>query len=151
MVFEIRGFTANRIWSHRQSFARGRCAHFFMTESERSIMASWECSTVTFNLRCEITRCYCKPDRTSSWFHRQGALHSILHDGFWKSEHDSMIMFHGNFLSGMHSFRDNEVLLLTGYDIIVSLPSRGTAHTFSRRFLKKRPWFLIVFYSNVLT
>jgi len=50
----------------------------------------------------EITRFYCKPDMTSSWFLRQGALYAILHDGFWKSNHDFLIAFHSYFLSGMH-------------------------------------------------
>jgi len=52
---------------------------------------------------------------TSSWFLRQGALHAILHDGFWKSAYNFLIAFHNNFLSGMHGFRDNEVLLQAGW------------------------------------
>jgi len=67
----------------------------------------------------EITRFYCKADMTSSWFLRYGALHEIFHDGFWKSDRGFLIAFHSNFLSGMHSFRDNEVLLQDGYDVIV--------------------------------
>jgi len=38
-----------------------------------------------------------------------GALQAIFYDGFGKSEHDFLIVFYSNFLSGMHSFRDNEV------------------------------------------
>jgi len=53
----------------------------------------------------------------------QGALHALFHDVFWKSDHNFRIMFHSNFLSGMLGFRDNEVLLQAGYDVIViSLP-----------------------------
>jgi len=88
----------------------------------------------------EITRFYCKPDMTSSRFLRQGSLHAILHDGFWKSEHDFLMAFHSNFLSVMHGFRDNEVLLLTGYDFIVDPPPGGRCTTFSGRILKERPW-----------
>jgi len=31
---------------------------------------------------------------TSSWFLRQGSLHAILHNGFWKSDYDFLIAFH---------------------------------------------------------
>jgi len=81
-----------------------------------------------FYLRCtvsEITRLYCKPDMTSSWFLRQGSLHAILHEGFWKSDHNLLITFHSNVLSAMHGFRDNKVLLPNGYDAIVSPPPGG--------------------------
>jgi len=67
---------------------------------------------------------------TSSWFLNQGALYAILHDGFWKSDHDFRIAFHSNFLSGMHGFRDNEVLLQAGHDVIVISPPEGAAHNF---------------------
>jgi len=56
----------------------------------------------------EKTRFYLKADMTSSWLFRQGALHAILHDGLQKSDHDFLIAFHCNFLSGMHGFRANE-------------------------------------------
>jgi len=78
---------------------------------------------------------------TSSWFFRQGALQAILHDGFWKSDYDILIAFHGNFLSGMHGFRENEVLVQAGYDVIViSLPG-GASGDSSWRILKKRLWY----------
>jgi len=38
-----------------------------------------------------------------------GVTSAILHNGFWKSDHDFSIAFHSNYLSGMHGFRDNEV------------------------------------------
>jgi len=36
-------------------------------------------------------------DMTSSWFLRQGALHAIFHDGFWKSDHDFQLVVNVNF------------------------------------------------------
>jgi len=68
---------------------------------------------------------FCKSDITSSWFRRQGALQAIFHDGFRKSAYDFLIAFHSNFLYGMHGFRDNEVLLPTGNDVIVISPLGG--------------------------
>jgi len=76
---------------------------------------------------------------TSSWFLRQGALNTIFHDGFWKTDHDFRIAFHSDFLSAMHGFQDNEVLLQTGYDIIVISPPGGAPRNFSWRILKERP------------
>jgi len=46
-------------------------------------------------------------------------------------DHDFLIAFHINFLSGMHDFRDNEVLLPTGYDVIVSPALGGVSGDFS--------------------
>jgi len=34
-----------------------------------------------------------------------------------KDDYDFLIAFHSNFVSGMHGFRDNEVLLPNGYDV----------------------------------
>jgi len=42
-----------------------------------------------------------------------------------------MIVINSNFLSGMHGFRDNEILLLTGYDVIVISPLEGVSGDFS--------------------
>jgi len=39
--------------------------------------------------------------------------------------HDFYIVFYSNFLSGMHGFRDNEVLFKAGYDVIVISPTGG--------------------------
>jgi len=47
----------------------------------------------------EKTRCYCQPDMTSSSVLRQEALHSHVHEGFWRSDHDFLIEFLSNFLS----------------------------------------------------
>jgi len=38
--------------------------------------------------------------------------------------------FLSNFLSGMHGYRDNEVLLQAGYDVIVISPPAGAARNF---------------------
>jgi len=75
---------------------------------------------------------------TSSWFLRQVSFHAILHDGFWKSDHDFLIAFCSNFLSGMHGFRDYEVLLQDGYDDIVISPPGGVSRYFTWRILKGR-------------
>jgi len=63
---------------------------------------------------------------TSSWFIRLGALQMIIQNGFWKSEHDFLIVIQSNFLFVMYGFRDNEVLLQARYDVIV-IPSLGGA------------------------
>jgi len=46
----------------------------------------------------EITRSYCQPDMTSSSVLRQGALHALFHDGFWKSDHVFLILIHCTFI-----------------------------------------------------
>jgi len=121
----------------------GASGDFFMTNSERATMTSSYWSIVTFYVLCmvsEITRFYCKLDMTSWWFLRQGTPQAIFHDGFWKSDNDFLIAFRSNFLSGMHGFRDNEVLLQAGYDVIVNSPLGGAPSDFSWRILKERPW-----------
>jgi len=85
-------------------------------------------------------RFHCKPDMTLSWFLRLRALQVIFYDGFWKSDHDFLIAFHSNLSSGMHGFRDNEVLLKGEYDVnMISSPS-GASDDYSGRILKKRAW-----------
>jgi len=59
-----------------------------------------------------------------------GAFRAIFHDGFCKSDHDFPIAFHSDFLSAMHGLRENEVLLPTGNDVIVSPPPRGASGDF---------------------
>jgi len=39
-------------------------------------------------------------------------------------------VFHSNFLSGMHSLRNNEVLLQAECDVIVISPPGGASHWF---------------------
>jgi len=60
-----------------------------------------------------------------------GALQAIFHDEFGKSDHYFLIVLHSNFLSGMHGFRDNVVLLPTGYDVIISPTLGGVSGDFS--------------------
>jgi len=69
-----------------------------------------------------------------------GVFHAIFHDGFWNSDHDFLIAFHNNFLSGMHGFRDNEALLQAGYDVIVISPPEGAPRDYSSRILKEWTW-----------
>jgi len=68
-------------------------------------------------------------------------LQAIFHDGFWKNDHDLLIAFYSNFVSGMHGFWDNEVLLPSEYDVIVISPLGGISHRFCWRNLKERPKF----------
>jgi len=42
-----------------------------------------------------------------------------------------MIEIHSNLLWGMHVFRDNEVFLQTGYDVIVISPLGGVSGVIS--------------------
>jgi len=92
----------------------------------------------------EITRFYCKPDITSSWFLRQGALY-----GFWRSDHDFLTAFHSNVLSAMHGFQDNEVLLQSRCDIIAISPPGGRSTQFlDCRFWKGDPDFISVLHCN---
>jgi len=56
-------------------------------------------------------------------------------EGFWKIDHDFLIAFLYNFLSGMHGFRDNEVLLPTENEVIVLFPLVGVSHSFCWRNL----------------
>jgi len=112
----------------------GALGDFFMTNHVRANMTSRKRSIVTFCLGCmvsEITMFYDKPNMTTSWFLRQGALHAICLNGFWKIDHDLLIAFHCNFFSGMHGFRDNEVLLQTGYEVIVISPLGDVSGDFS--------------------
>jgi len=81
---------------------------------------------------------------TSSWFLCLGELQTIIHDGFWKSEHDFLISFHSNFFSWMHGFRDNEVLLPNGNDVIVISALWVVSHRFCWQDLKWHPSFLIM-------
>jgi len=94
---------------------------------------------------------FCKPDMTSSWFGSQGALHAIFHDGFWKSDHNFLIVFHSNFVSEMLGFWDNMVLLQAGYDVIMISSPRGASDDYSGRIWKSDHDFLIVFHSNFLS
>jgi len=67
---------------------------------------------------------------TSSSVLRQGALHAIFYDGFWKSDHDFPIASHSKFVSEMHGFRYNDVLLQAVYDVIMILLPGGVSGDF---------------------
>jgi len=69
-----------------------------------------------------------------------GAPRDFFLDEFWKSEHDFLITFLSNFLSAMHGFRDNDVLLQAGYDAILIFPPGGAPRDFSWRIIKEQPW-----------
>jgi len=47
-----------------------------------------------------------------------------------------MILIHSNFLFAMHGFRDNEVLLQAGYDVIVISSIGGASAIFHDGFWK---------------
>jgi len=49
-------------------------------------------------------------------------------------------IIHSNCLSVMHGFRDNEVLLQAGYDVIVISSPMVASRYFTYRLLKERPW-----------
>jgi len=48
-----------------------------------------------------------------------------------KRDLDFMIVIHSNFLFAMLGYRDKDVLLPTGHDVIVNPPPGNAAHTFS--------------------
>jgi len=98
----------------------------------------------------KMIRFYCKPDMTSLWLLRQWALRSIFHEGFWKTDQDFMIMIHSNFLAVMHDFQDNEVVLPTIYDVVVSSPVGAFQVIFHDIFWKSDHNFLMVIHSNFL-
>jgi len=75
----------------------------------------------------------------------------FFHDGLWKSERDFLIVFLDKFLSEMHGFRDDEVLLKAGYDVSVISPLVGVSGNFSWRILKDDHDFLVAFYTNFLS
>jgi len=143
MVSEITMFYCQPHMTSSSVIRQGRFRRFFRTDSERASMTSWLWSIVTLYVRCmvsEITRFYCKPDMTSWWYFHQVALRAIFHDGVWKSDHEILKAFNSNDSSGMHGFRDNEILLPTGYDVIVIYPPGVASSNFSWRILKERAW-----------
>jgi len=56
-----------------------------------------------------------------------GGASGEFYDGFWKSDHDFLIAFHTKFVSRMHGFRDNELSLQAGYDVIVISTLKGAS------------------------
>jgi len=67
---------------------------------------------------------YCQPDIIIVKPQPGKAAHTF-HDRFLQSDHDFhdfQLMIHSNVLATMHGFRDIEVVLPTGYDVIVRPP-----------------------------
>ena len=50
-----------------------------------------------------------------------------------------MIVFNGNYTSIIHHFRDSEVFLWAGDDVIALSPLGGAAYDSTSRILKERP------------
>jgi len=88
-------------------------------KSDHEFLIAFNSNFYLWCMVCDITRFSCQADMTSSSILRQGALNAHFHDLFWKSDHDFVRTFHSNFSSGMRCFRDNDVLLQAGYDVIV--------------------------------
>ena len=57
--------------------------------------------------------------------------------GFWKNDYDFIIVFYGNYTSIIHHFRDIEVFLLAGNDVIAISPLEGAVGDLSLRILKE--------------
>jgi len=99
----------------------------------------------------EIMWFYCKPDMTSSQFRRKRALHAILQNGFWNSNHNFLIVKYSNFLSAMY------VSELTRFYCQPDMSSssvlrQGALHApFHGGFWKSDHDFLIEFHSNFLS
>jgi len=84
--------------------------YFYMKNSERVTVTSWSRSIEMLYLWCmvsEITRFYCKPDVTSSWFLRQGRCTQFLNCRFWKGDPDFISVLHCNYTSFVHRFQFN--------------------------------------------
>jgi len=92
-----------------------------------------------------------EPDMTSPWILRQESPPAKFHDGFWKSDHDFPIVFHSNFSSVKHGFRDNEVLLQAGYDVIVISLLGGLQASFHDELWKSDNDIPMTFYTNFLS
>ena len=51
-----------------------------------------------------------------------GAVYNNPNDGIRKSENGCLFLFNSNYISIMHRFRDNDVYLQTGNDVMVLCP-----------------------------
>jgi len=67
-----------------------------------------------------------------------GGASGDFKDGFWKSDHDFLIGTKSNFLSVKRDFRDNEVSLQAGYNVIAISPPGGASGDSSRWILIER-------------
>ena len=59
-----------------------------------------------------------------------GALHTVLNDGFRKGDNIFLKLINRNFISIIHCFRNNVILLLTGTDVMVLYPLGGRCTQF---------------------
>jgi len=80
-----------------------------------------------------------------------GGASGDFHDGFWTSEHDFLIVIHNNVLAAMLGFRDHEVLLQAGYDVIVTSSPGGASGDVYDGLWKSDHDFPIAFLSNFLS
>ena len=101
-------------------------------------MWSVETSRLSYTI-CEIMRFFCKSKMTSSKHLRLGAPCSVLNDEIWKGSYEFQLVFYSNFTSILHRFRDNDVFLQTGDDVMVIPPLGGAVRSFRRRILKGWP------------
>ena len=92
----------------------------------------------------EILRFSCKPKMTSSVCLRQGALCTVLNDRIWKGDYGFLLVFNSNFISIMRRFRDNDVFLKTGKNVMVISSLGGTLQSFDDRFWKSDPKFIFI-------
>ena len=74
---------------------------------------------------------------------RKGALQVNSKRGFWKGDHDFILVFYGDQTPIMHRFRYNQVLLFAGNDVIVLSPREGAADKFQMWILKGLPQLYI--------
>ena len=58
-----------------------------------------------------------------------GVIH-IFDDGSRKGDHEFLFVFYGNFTSIMHHFRENDVFLQTGIDVMVLSSLGGAVQSF---------------------
>ena len=80
----------------------------------------------SFRLSCAASdkmRSSFKSEMTATPKLRYGALDTVFNDGFSMSNTNFLLVFSSNFTSIMHLFRDNDVFLPTGNDVIVISPS----------------------------
>jgi len=93
-----------------------------------------------------ITRFYCKPDMTSSWFLRQGRCTQFFDSRFWKGDPDFILVLHCNYTSIVHHFRFNYLFMFAGNDVI-AISSLGDASG----FWKGNPDFISMFNWHLLS
>jgi len=98
----------------------------------------------------EITSFYCQPDMRSSSVRCQEALHAFFHEGFWKSDHDFLIVFHTNFLFGMQVFEIPGFIASRIWRHRPSSANRTLHANYHDGFWKSDHYFLIAFHCNFL-